>query len=67
MYTPKINPEHIRRLYHMRESINQQAGKKVTTIIDLLDEALIKYLPEKEKECNTVTFEECQQQCVSFS
>ena len=64
MYTPKIHPEHIRRLYHIRESINQQAGKKVTTIVALVDDALKHYVLEKEKERNTMTLEQCQQQCV---
>ncbi len=50
MYSPKIQPEHIHRLYRVRESINRTAGRKVTKITWLVKEALDEYLSKREKD-----------------
>ena len=57
MYSPKIHPRHLKGLYVLRESINQRAGKKVVTMITLVDEALDEYLAKKKKQISTASLE----------
>lgn len=48
MYSPRVEPDKIEKLYKLREMI-KASGEK-TDMIKLVDEALERYLPAKEEE-----------------
>lgn len=48
MYSPKIGPDLVSWLYRIRESL-KTVGEK-TTMVALTEQALLEYLPKKEKE-----------------
>ena len=50
MYSPRVEPDKVERLHKLRQELLAR-GKK-TNMIKLVDEALEKYLIEKEKELN---------------
>ena len=50
MYSPKIYPEHIEKMYKIR-CICMAMGEKIT-MVDMVSEALEKYLPTKLTEAN---------------
>ena len=49
MYSPKIWPDQIAKLYRLKVSL-LAGGKKGVTMTDLVREALTEYLAKKEKE-----------------
>jgi hypothetical protein len=48
MYNPRIEPDKIERLYKLKQGLLTRGQK--TNMVKLVDEALEKYLAEKEKE-----------------
>lgn len=48
MYSPRVEPDKIEKLYKHREMI-KSTGEK-TNMIKLVDEALARYIPVKEGE-----------------
>ena len=48
MYSPRIEPDKIERLYRLRDAI-RSTGEKID-MIKLVDQALEQYLPVKEEE-----------------
>ena len=49
MYSPKIWPDQVAKLYRLKVSL-LAGGKKGVTMTDLVREALTEYLAKKEKE-----------------
>ena len=49
MYSPKIWPDQVAKLYRLKVSL-LAGGKKGITMTDLVREALTEYLAKKEKE-----------------
>ena len=50
MYSPRVEPDKVERLYKLRQELLVR-GQKIN-MIELVDEALEKYLTDKEKELN---------------
>ena len=48
MYSPRIEPDKVERLYKLKDAI-RSTGEK-TDMIKLVDQALEQYLPVKEEE-----------------
>jgi hypothetical protein len=48
MYNPRIENEHIRRLFQLKEGF-KALGERIT-MVGLVKEALERYLPHKEEE-----------------
>ncbi len=48
MYSPRIEPDKIERLYKLKQELLVRGQK--TNMVKLVDEALERYLSEKEKE-----------------
>lgn len=50
MYSPNIDPDHIEKMYRIR--CTTHAIGEPQTMVDMVHEALEKYLPIKEREVN---------------
>jgi len=48
MYSPRIEPDKVERLYKLKQELLARGQK--TNMVKLVDEALEKYLTEREKE-----------------
>lgn len=50
MYSPRVEPDKVERLYKLKQELLVRGQK--TNMVKLVDEALERYLTEKEKELN---------------